>query len=98
MTCTGAAGLPWRPVLQTVRVSLHCERHWRKAEVPKIHFDGVLAPNAKLLKRLFEPGMAHGPNCGGELEIVAAILEAPVIEKIITHLGPPARASPRAPA
>jgi hypothetical protein len=28
------------------------------------------------------------PNCGGgELRIIAAILERPVIEKILTHLG-----------
>jgi hypothetical protein len=28
-----------------------------------------------------------GPNCGGELKIIAAILGQPVIEKIPTHLG-----------
>jgi len=38
------------------------------------------------------------PNCGGELKIIAAILEQPVIEKIIAHLGLQARAPPRAPA
>jgi C4-type Zn-finger protein len=53
---------------------------------------------AQLLKRVFEIDMEHCPNCGGELKINAAILEAPVIEKILTHLGPQARASPRAPA
>ena len=37
-------------------------------------------------------------NCGGELKIIAAILEQPVIEKILTHLGLQARAPPRAPA
>jgi len=42
--------------------------------------------------------MEHCPNCGGELKIIAAILEQPVIEKIHTHLGLPARAPPRAPA
>jgi len=31
--------------------------------------------------------MAHCPNCGGQLKIIAAILEQPVIEKILTHLG-----------
>jgi hypothetical protein len=30
----------------------------------------------------------EGPNCGaGELKIIAAILERPVIAKILTHLG-----------
>ena len=32
--------------------------------------------------------MQHCPNCGaGELKIIAAILERPVIEKILAHLG-----------
>ena len=53
---------------------------------------------AKLLKRVFEIDMEHCPNCGGELKIIAAILEQPVIEKILTHLRLQARAPPRAPA
>jgi hypothetical protein len=36
------------------------------------------------------------PACGGDLTIIAAILEQPVIEKIRTHLGLQARAPPRA--
>ncbi len=32
--------------------------------------------------------MQHCPNCaGGELKIIAAILERPVIEEILGHLG-----------
>ena len=43
---------------------------------------------ARLLKRVFDVDMRHCPNCGaGELKIIAAILERPVIEKILTHLG-----------
>ncbi len=53
---------------------------------------------AKLLKRVFDLDLEHCPHCGGELKIIAAILEAPVIEKILTHLGLQARAPPRAPA
>ena len=53
---------------------------------------------AKLLKRVFELDLEHCPNCGGELKIIAAILEQPVIEKILTHLGLQARAPPRASA
>ena len=41
----------------------------------------------KLLKRVFEIDMEHCPFCGGLLKIIAAILEQPVIEKILTHLG-----------
>ena len=42
--------------------------------------------------------MERCPNCGGELKIIAAILEQPVIEKILTHLGLQARVPARAPA
>ena len=51
-----------------------------------------------MLKHLFEIDLEHCPNCGGELKIFAAILEAPVIEWILTHLGLQARAPPLAPA
>ena len=53
---------------------------------------------ARLLKRVFDIDMQHCPNCGGELKIIAAVLEPPVIEKILTHLGLQARAPRRAPA
>ena len=56
---------------------------------------------ARLLKRVFALDLEHCPNCGGELKIIAAIMEASVIEKILTHLGLQARApckGPRAPA
>ena len=53
---------------------------------------------AKLLKRVFDLDLEPCPHSGGELRIIAAILEAPVIEKILTHLGLPARAPPRSPA
>ena len=40
--------------------------------------------------------MQHCPNCGGgELEIIAAILERPVVEKILTHLGLDPQPPPR---
>ena len=43
---------------------------------------------ARLLKRVFDIDMQHCPNCGaGELRIIAVILERPVIEKILSHLG-----------
>ena len=40
-----------------------------------------------MLKRVFTVDLEHCPNCGGELKIMAAILEAPVIEKILMPLG-----------
>ena len=40
--------------------------------------------------------MQHCPNCGGgELKIIAAILEPPVIEKILTHLSLDTQPPPR---
>ena len=43
---------------------------------------------ARLLKRVFDIAMQHCPSCsGGELKIIVAILERPVIEKIPNHLG-----------
>jgi hypothetical protein len=40
--------------------------------------------------------MQHCPNCGaGELKIIAAILERPVIEKILSHLGLDPQPPPR---
>ena len=53
---------------------------------------------AKRRKRVLDIDMAHGPNCGGVLAIIAEILEPPVIEQILTHLVLQARAPPRAPA
>ena len=67
-------------------------------EAACVHHRPVRLSWAKLLKRVFEFDLEHCPNCGGELKIVAAILEQPVIEKILTHLGLQARAPPRAPA
>jgi len=69
-----------------------------ECEAPCAHHRPVRLSWAKLLKRVFEIDMAHCPNCGGELKIIAAILEQPVIEKILTHLGLEARAPPRTPA
>ena len=51
---------------------------------------------ARLLKRVFDIDMHTCPNCGGgELKIIAAILERPVIERILTHLGLEPQPPPR---
>jgi hypothetical protein len=37
---------------------------------------------------VFDIKLQHCPNCGaGELKIMAAILERPAIEKVLTHLA-----------
>ena len=53
---------------------------------------------AKLLRRVFRVDLEHCPDCGGDLKLVAAILDGTAVVKILTHLGLPARAPPRAPA
>ncbi len=51
---------------------------------------------ARLLKRVFDIDMQTCPNCGaGELKIIAAILDRPVIEKMLTHLGLDPQPPPR---
>ena len=62
------------------------------------HYRAVRLSWARLLKRVFDLDLERCPNCDGELKVIAAILEPPVIEKILTHLGLQPRAPPRAPA
>jgi len=50
------------------------------------------------LNRVFHLDLRHCPNCGGEAKIIAAILERPVIEKILKHLGLWPQPPPKAPA
>ncbi|MBM5817559.1 MAG: IS91 family transposase [Cyanobacteria bacterium K_Offshore_surface_m2_239] len=52
---------------------------------------------AQLLKRVFHIDVERCV-CGGQLKILAAIEEPVLIVRILTHLGLPARAPPRAPA
>ncbi len=42
--------------------------------------------------------MAHCPQCGGPLTLIAAIEDPTVIVKILAHLGLPTRAPFRSPA
>ncbi|MDH3772250.1 MAG: transposase [Nitrospirota bacterium] len=53
---------------------------------------------AQLLKRVFAIDLTACPQCGGPLTILAAIEDPAVIIKILTHLGLPTRAPPKAPA
>jgi hypothetical protein len=53
---------------------------------------------ARLLKRVFDIDVKHCPNCGGALKIIAEIEDPPVIIKILSHLGLPTHAPPRASA
>jgi hypothetical protein len=42
---------------------------------------------AKLLKRVFDPDLEHCPNCGGELKIIAAILDPGAAGDRATGIG-----------
>ncbi len=53
---------------------------------------------ARLLKRVFDIDIEHCPHCGGNMKIIAAIENPSVIAKLLSHLGLPTRAPPRAPA
>ena len=65
-----------------------CEVEAVEAPVPRISW-------ARLLKRVFAIDIQHCPNCGGELKIIAAILERPAIEKVLAHLGLDPQPPPR---
>jgi len=52
---------------------------------------------SRLLKRVFDIDVERC-ECGGQLKILAAIEEPVVIVRMLTHLGLPARAPPRAAA
>ncbi|MEN9417296.1 MAG: hypothetical protein RI988_916 [Pseudomonadota bacterium] len=70
-------------------VAAACEAETVQAQPRRISW-------ARLLKRVFDIDMQHCPNCGGgELKIIAAILERPVIEKILSHLGLDPQPPPR---
>ena len=53
---------------------------------------------AKLIARVFQSEVLVCPACGGAAEVIAAILEPPVIRGILNSLGLCARAPPIAPA
>lgn len=42
---------------------------------------------ARLLKRVFNFGLEHCPNRGGELNSIAAILAQPAIGKMLSNMG-----------
>jgi hypothetical protein len=68
-----------------------------ECEASCAHLGTVRLSWARLLKRVFELDLEHCPNCGGELRIIAAILEQPVIEKISRTWAAGARGRRRQP-
>ncbi|WP_046115221.1 hypothetical protein [Aquincola tertiaricarbonis] len=71
--------VPEQPAAEAA-LAARCEVETARAQPHRIRW-------APLLKRIFDINMQHCPNCGsGGLKIIAAILERPVIEEILTHL------------
>ncbi len=69
-----------------------CEVETARTRPPRISW-------ARLLKRGLDIERQHCPNCDAwQLKIIAAILERPVSEKILTHLGLDPQPPPRGPA
>ena len=70
------------------QVELKLKTPWRDGTThlvmsPREFMQRLAALVPRPLKRVFDIDMQHCPNCGGgELKIIAAILERPVIEKI----------------
>ena len=100
-----------RAVTDGATVLLAPNAKWRGRVVPKAKDEPVEGAGeaeegdsrhriawARLLKRVFDIDIEHCPHCGGQLKITAAIEDPATIGKIRRHLGPPARAPPRAPA
>ncbi len=66
---------------RTVAATFECE-------VGTVHTRLNRVSWAWLFKRLFDIDLQHCPKCGTEeLKIIAAILERPVIQKIMDYLG-----------
>ncbi len=53
---------------------------------------------AKLLARIGEHFPLEGPNCGGDIRLIASITEPAPIKKDFHHLGEPLEPPPLAPA
>ena len=63
-------------------------------QAPKVRTRPLTDPREGQLQGA--PCGARAPPHGGELKVIAAVLEAPVIERILTHLRLQARAPPLA--
>ena len=74
-------GLHSHEELAAEAAAAYCETEANQARPRRISW-------ARLLKRGFDIDMHSCPNCSaGELKTMAAILERPAIETILTHLG-----------
>jgi hypothetical protein len=63
-----------------------------RAALARAHALGAVA------QLVFDIDIEYCRDCGGSLNIIAAIEDAPVIVRILAYLGLPTRAPPRSPA
>jgi hypothetical protein len=85
----GPRGGMCRPIIDSRSAELIA---WRRSVEPaQCHpNDGRRAAMgwSRLLKRVFDIDMQHGPNCGaGELKIIVAVFERPVIHRGFGRCG-----------
>jgi hypothetical protein len=88
----------WSPFASTWPSSAHHPYRAQGQRCQRLRHSGghIAGPQGRLLKRVFDIDMRRCPTCaGGELKIVAAILERAAIGKILTHLGLDPRPLPR---
>lgn len=75
---------PLAQAAQPTEYGANCAHHW-----------AVQLTWARPLKRLFEIDLEQCSNGGGQLKIVTATLEQPVIDQILAHMDLQDRAPPR---
>ena len=83
---------PWRDGTSHIVMSPleFMQRPAARARRPRLHlirFHGVLAPSStnEARPRAMVVPDGPGPNCGGQLKIIASLVESAVIERILTH-------------
>ena len=53
---------------------------------------------AQLIKRVFKKDLEACPHCGGQRVLIAFITDAPVVHRILSHIGLPTEQPAVAPA
>ncbi|MEM7206026.1 MAG: hypothetical protein AAF628_37570, partial [Planctomycetota bacterium] len=53
---------------------------------------------AELMKRVFETDVLRCPACGGVRKVLASVMEAAAVRRVLAHLGKPLEAPVVAPA
>ena len=95
LACQQAAAdqtVPSSPISETQGVTSSPSSPEEKPRRPSVYLW------AMLLARIYEAFPLVCPRCGGEVEIISVITEAPTVRAILTHIGEPAQAPPISPS